>query len=88
MTVSASITSKGQITIPKPIRDLLNLTQNDHLVFTVTKTKPNTVEVTPIKSDIMSLYGSIKTNQKYIDFKTARKKMEKIAAKEITSKRI
>ena len=83
MTISATITSKGQITIPKPIRDLLDLAKNDLLVFTVQKSKK--VLITPVKTDIMSLYGSLKTNKKYIDFKTARKKMEKIAAKEIAS---
>lgn len=83
MTISATVTSKGQITIPKPIRDLLNITKNDLLVFTVKK--PKTVVVTPVKTDIMSLFGSLKTNKKYVDFKTARKKMERIAAKEIAS---
>lgn len=83
MTISATITSKGQVTIPKPIRDLLNLTKNDLLVFTVKK--PKTVTVTPVKTDIMSLYGSLKTNKKYVDFKTVRKKMEKLAAQEIAA---
>ena len=62
MTISATITSKGQITIPKPIRDLLDLAKNDLLVFTVQKSKK--VLITPVKTDIMSLYGSLKTNKK------------------------
>jgi AbrB family looped-hinge helix DNA binding protein len=35
MDVSATITSKGQITIPKQVRDALELTEGDHVVFRV-----------------------------------------------------
>src|SRR5690606_8915840 len=37
-TFKATITSKGQITLPKPIRDVLTLVTGDQVVFTV---KPN-----------------------------------------------
>ena len=73
MTISATVTSKGQVTIPKPIRDLLNISQNDLLVFTVKK--PKTVIVNPIKTDIMSLYGSLKSNKKYIPLSEIRKQL-------------
>ena len=73
MTISATVTSKGQVTIPKPIRDLLNISQNDLLVFTVKK--PKTVIVNPIKTDIMSLYGSLKSNKKHIPLSEIRKQL-------------
>lgn len=45
MDSSARITSKGQVTIPKPVRDVLDLQEGDEIVFrvergraTVTKT--------------------------------------------------
>lgn len=36
---TAKLTSKGQITIPKQIRDLLNLEQGDSVVFYVDENK-------------------------------------------------
>lgn len=35
MTVTAKVTSKGQTTIPKAVRDALNIAPGDHLVWTV-----------------------------------------------------
>ncbi|MBU1085676.1 MAG: AbrB/MazE/SpoVT family DNA-binding domain-containing protein [Candidatus Beckwithbacteria bacterium] len=80
MTISATITSKGQVTIPKSIRDLLDLAKNDLLVFTVKKSKE--VVVTPIKTDIMSLYGSLKTNKGYIPLSKIRKQLQHDLGKE------
>ena len=34
---SAKVTSKGQVTIPKQIRDLLNLESGDKLIFNINK---------------------------------------------------
>lgn len=36
---TAKLTSKGQITIPKQIRDLLNLEQGDSVVFYIDENK-------------------------------------------------
>jgi len=82
MTISATVTSKGQITIPKPIRELLDLTKNDLLVFTVQKSKK--VTVTPVKTDIMSLYGSLKTNKKYTPLSKIREKLQVELGKKIS----
>jgi AbrB family looped-hinge helix DNA binding protein len=35
MDVTARITSKGQVTIPKPVREALNLGEGDQIVFRV-----------------------------------------------------
>jgi antitoxin PrlF len=35
MDVRATVSSKGQITIPKPVRDALGLDEGDHVVFRV-----------------------------------------------------
>lgn len=82
MNVTATITSKGQVTIPKAVRDLLDLATNDLLVFTVRK--PKEIVVTPIKTDLMSLQGALKA-KKYIPLKEVRRRMEKLAAREIAS---
>jgi len=80
MTISATITSKGQVTIPKPIRDLLGLAQNDLLVFSVKK--PQQVIVTPIKTDILSLKGALKV-KKYTPLSEVRKKIQKDLGKKV-----
>ncbi len=36
MDISSRLTSKGQITVPKPVRDALELEPGDELVFRVT----------------------------------------------------
>jgi AbrB family looped-hinge helix DNA binding protein len=35
MDVSAKVTSKGQVTIPKPVRDALGLAEGDFVLFRV-----------------------------------------------------
>lgn len=82
MNATATITSKGQITIPKAIRDLLDVTVSDVLVFTVRKSKE--VVVTPVKTDLMSLLGAFKV-KKYIPFSVARHQAEKMAGKKIAA---
>lgn len=82
MNVTATITSKGQITIPKVIRDLLEVAASDVLVFTVRT--PKEVVVTPIKTDLMSLQGAFKV-KKYIPFSVARRQAEKMAGKNIAA---
>ena len=33
MTATATLTSKGQVTLPKPVRNSLGLKKGDHIVF-------------------------------------------------------
>ena len=54
MTV-AKITSKGQVTIPKPVRDVLGVRTGDRLVFLVRD--DGVVEIRPRTRDLMSLAG-------------------------------
>lgn len=35
MDISAKLTSKGQVTVPKAVRDALDLKEGDHVVFRV-----------------------------------------------------
>lgn len=37
MDVSAKVTAKGQVTIPKEVRDALGIAEGDHIVFRVEK---------------------------------------------------
>ena len=51
---SASLTSKGQVTVPKAIRDFLRVQQGDRLEFTI---EGRQVILHPGRSDLRSLRG-------------------------------
>jgi antitoxin PrlF len=51
----AKITSKGQITIPKPVRDALQLREGDELLFRVERSRA-VIAKTP---DFLKLAGSV-----------------------------
>lgn len=79
MNTVATITDKGQITIPKFIRDLLSLAPADSLIFGVESGK---ILATPVrKRDFLSLYGSVKHRGGPIDFKKLRQKTIRALAK-------
>jgi AbrB family looped-hinge helix DNA binding protein len=56
MDVAARITSKGQITIPKSVRDALNLGEGDQVVFRVIEGERAILARTP---DLLELAGSV-----------------------------
>jgi AbrB family looped-hinge helix DNA binding protein len=59
MTI-ATMTSKGQVTIPKDIRDALRLKAGDKLDFQV---QPDgSYRIVPRKVDILSVFGMLKNN--------------------------
>jgi antitoxin PrlF len=54
---AATITSKGQITLPKPLRDKLNLATGDRIDFV--EAADGRFTLVPIKRSIKSLQGCI-----------------------------
>lgn len=59
---TATITSKGQITIPKLVRDELGLQEGDRVAFRVLE--DGRVVVEPETVDILDLKGSLKPKRK------------------------
>ncbi len=59
---SATVTSKGQITIPKAVRDTLELKPGDRVAFHVRE--DGVVEVQAETSDVMALKGALKARRR------------------------
>jgi antitoxin PrlF len=55
--MEATLTSKGQITLPKPLRDRLHLTTGDRVEFLLGKS--GRVELVPISAPITRLKGMV-----------------------------
>lgn len=61
---TATITSKGQITIPKPVRDELGLQEGDRVAFRVLE--DGRVVVEPETVNLLDLKGALKPKRKGI----------------------
>lgn len=61
MAISA-LSSKGQTTIPKSIRDFLQVGPNDRISFT--PMEDGTVRIEPVKSSARSLKGFFKVSRR------------------------
>ena len=60
----STMTSKGQITVPKPIRDALQLDTGDRVQFRLRD--DGVVELTPETGDLLALFGILKPrNEKH-----------------------
>lgn len=82
MNITTTLTQKGQITIPKIFRDLLELSPADNLVISLEEEK---IVATPVKSDILSLYGSVKYTGKPVDLEKLRRQTIKSMAENTAS---
>jgi len=82
--LQSTITSKGQTTIPKEIRELLKLKPNDKLYYIVEKSK---VTLKPIHGNILELRGSVTPKESATDFDEIRKITRKAVSKKIVEAR-
>ena len=64
---TATITSKGQITIPKDVRKALSLETGDRVAFLVRE--DGVAEMHPETVDLMSLFGAIKSRVKGVSLR-------------------
>ncbi|MFH1442045.1 MAG: AbrB/MazE/SpoVT family DNA-binding domain-containing protein [Candidatus Omnitrophota bacterium] len=78
MTTS-TITSKGQTTIPKEVREYLHLKAHDRLMYI---TEKNRIIIKPVTGTILDLKGAFPVKGK-INFKKLREKMKKETAKRV-----
>ena len=76
----STITRKGQTTIPKEIRELLEIKPNDKLFYLI---EGKTVVLKPIHGDILQLKGSVASKFRPADFEQVRATSRKRVAKKI-----
>jgi len=74
---TSTITVKGQVTLPKEIREYLRVQKGDKVVFLK---KGEDVIVRPAKQNILNFRGAVKTGKAIKDLMGVRKKvMEEVA---------
>jgi len=78
--LTSTITQKGQVTIPKKIRDGLNLKANDKIIFV---RRGDSIIIKPVR-DISSLRGIIGVNDSQ-DFESIREKVKTEVSKRIAN---
>ncbi|MFJ5717781.1 AbrB/MazE/SpoVT family DNA-binding domain-containing protein [Neobacillus sp. NPDC093127] len=78
--ISGKMTSKGQITIPKELRDKLNVMEGDQLKFLISDDE---VKIEPVKRKLLSEAVWKLTSHEPIDLETMRKITQEKAANEI-----
>ena len=58
---TATITSKGQVTIPKDVRERLRLRKGDRIEFVLEE--DGAFRIRPLKTDIRALFGMISADR-------------------------
>lgn len=79
--VMCKVTSKGQTTIPKEIRDYLRLKAGDRVAFIQ---RGDEVVLYPVKGTLLDLRGSIKPRSRPEDLEEVRHEVKKKMAERIT----
>ena len=79
------LTSKGQMTIPKEIRDALDLKPSEKVIIVV---EGDQAIIKPLKGNLLDLGGSVKIpeKEKPINFKKVREEVRKRMTKRMVAK--
>ena len=78
-----TVTQKGQVTIPGPIRKAMKIKPKDRVVFEIVNGE---VRIKPVKSVVDATYGSVKPLKplkRPIDFKKLRREIQEEIADEV-----
>ena len=76
---TSTISSKGQVTIPKEVRETLRLEVGDRLAFEVRE--DGVVEIHPETIDVLSLCGTIKPKVRGVSVDKMKKDIARSAAR-------
>ena len=80
----AIVTSKGQMTIPKEVRNALNLKPSEKVIIVV---EGDHAVIKPLRGNILDIGGSVRIadKKKPIDFKKLREAVKKRVTKKIAT---
>lgn len=77
---ASTVTRKGQVTIPKAIRDRLGVREGEKVFFVL---RGDEVVLKPLHGDILELKGSIKPSAHPEDFEAIRRKVKKAVSAKV-----
>jgi antitoxin PrlF len=80
--IGSKLTAKGQATIPKRIREKLDLEPGDRVIFVE---KDDVVVLQPVKHTLHDLRGSVKPRKEPEDFDDVRREVKKHVAENVAS---
>jgi antitoxin PrlF len=82
--VKTTLSSKGQVTIPREVREFLNIFPGDGVRFEI---RGEDVVVKPLRrQSLESLLGSLKSSQPYVGQEAEQAAMEQAVADELIQK--
>jgi len=78
--LESTVTRKGQVTIPKEIRDRLGVREGEKVIFVL---RGDEVVLKVIRGTILDLRGSVRTHAQPEDFEAIRKSVKQAVSKRI-----
>lgn len=78
--MTSTITRKGQVTIPKGIRDQLDLHLGDRMLFLV---RDDEIVLKPLRGSILDLKGSVQPRNRPEDFDSVRETVKRRRAEKV-----
>ena len=78
--IGAKLSSKGQTTIPKEVRDYLHLSPGDRVLFVI---REEEVLLQPVTQTLLDLRGSIKPRRRPEDFDAVRQEVKKRVSRKL-----
>ena len=78
----ARITYKGQVTIPKKVREALFIKEGESVMFQI---EEDYVILKPIKNSLQKFYGSFPATRRYEDIEAVRKEVRRKRGKRLIS---
>ena len=81
MMSAATLTRKGQVTIPKSIRDRLGIQEGEKVLFVV---RGEEVVLKVLRGNILELKGSVKPSARPENFETIRRSVKKVLSSKIS----
>jgi AbrB family looped-hinge helix DNA binding protein len=80
--LESTVTRKGQVTIPKAIRDRLRVKEGEKVLFVV---RGEEVVLKVVKGTILDLRGSVQTSVHPEDFEKIRRSVKQMVAKRVAA---